>query len=86
MLILGPRQQQLWFSAQVDGRNNKTNGQGAERQQRLSNLRNEGGSVIELGFQAVFSNLTNQPVYSGQCLCLFSVFYLVLPNCIQFKG
>ena len=49
---------------------------------KVSDLQNKGGSAVELGFQAIFSNLTSQPVYSGQCLCLFSVVYLILPNCI----
>lgn len=49
---------------------------------KVSDLQNKGGSAVELGFQAIFSNLKSQPVYSGQCLCLFSVVYLILPNCI----
>lgn len=49
---------------------------------KVSDLQNKGGSAVELGFQAIFSNLTSQPVHSGQCLCLFSVVYLILPNCI----
>lgn len=69
MLLLGPRQQRLWFAAQVDGRRNRTNGQGAKRQQRVSHLQNTGGSAVELGFQRQSSLILQASLYIVVNVC-----------------